>query len=154
MILQHMRPPTWEKINYGDFFLALNNEQKHQTLVKLPESHSFPLDHIRPPEEQSQSSSQHNDEKNQKQTGRILRRLHPEINRGIQLRSKTKNIFNAHLSLKIEYAVTFPPTFIPSVIVYMTFGGFGAACAENKPFGFSTNSRFRSFPGGAPTWNS
>ena len=50
--------------------------------------------------------------------------------------------------------ITFPPTFIPSVIEYIADGGLGAACAENKPFGLSTKSRFRSFPGRAPTLNS
>lgn len=52
-----------------------------------------------------------------------------------------------------ENAITFPPTFIPSVTEYMARGGFGAACAENRPFALSTNSLFRSFPGGAPTLN-
>lgn len=49
---------------------------------------------------------------------------------------------------------TFPPTFMPSVMEYNAGGGFGAACAENRPFGLSTNSRFRSLPGGSPTLNS
>lgn len=55
---------------------------------------------------------------------------------------------------KWEDAITFPPTFIPSVIEYIASGGFGAACAENRPFGLSANSRFLSLPGGAPTLNS
>lgn len=50
--------------------------------------------------------------------------------------------------------ITFPPTFIPSVIEYIAGGGLGEACAENNPFGLSTNSRLRSFPGGDPTLNS
>ena len=54
---------------------------------------------------------------------------------------------------QLRYMITFPPTFIPSVIEYRAGGGLGAACAENKPFGLSTNSRFRSLPGGAPTLN-
>jgi hypothetical protein len=49
---------------------------------------------------------------------------------------------------------TFPPTFIPSVIVYMAAGGFGAACAEYSPLALSAKSRFRSFPGSDPTVNS
>uniref|UniRef100_A0A7C9A6C7 Uncharacterized protein n=1 Tax=Opuntia streptacantha TaxID=393608 RepID=A0A7C9A6C7_OPUST len=50
--------------------------------------------------------------------------------------------------------VLLPPTLIPSVIKYNAGGGFGAAWAENKPLGLSTNSRFRSLPGGDPTLNS
>jgi len=53
-----------------------------------------------------------------------------------------------------DVRVTFPPTRIPSTIVYIAGGGLGAAWAENNPFGLSTNSRFLSFPGGAPTLNS
>lgn len=49
---------------------------------------------------------------------------------------------------------TFPPTFIPSTTEYIAGGGLGDACAENKPFGLSTKSLFRSFPGVAPTLNS
>lgn len=56
--------------------------------------------------------------------------------------------------LKRKDFITFPPTFIPSVTEYIAGGGFGDACAENRPFGLSTNSRFRSLPGGAPTLNS
>lgn len=49
---------------------------------------------------------------------------------------------------------TFPPTFMPSVMEYKAGGGFGEACAEKRPFGLSTNSRFRSLPGKSPTLNS
>lgn len=52
------------------------------------------------------------------------------------------------------YLTTFPPTFIPSVIVYITDGGLGEAWAEKRPFGLSTNSLFRSLPGTDPTLNS
>ena len=42
---------------------------------------------------------------------------------------------------------------MPSVTEYKAAGGFGAACAENSPLPFSTNSRFLSLPGTEPTTN-
>lgn len=92
----------------------------------LPEFHSFLLHHSQPPVGQSRSSA----------------------DRGQRVMKRNDECFVN------EEKVTFPPTLIPSVTAYIAFGGFGAACAENKPFGLSTNSRFRSFPGAAPTWNS
>jgi len=90
------------------------------------------------------------DTKHKKRKGRMLANLKCENG------SKQKDVENRNYYCRNKRGAcrTLPPTLIPSVIKYNAGGGFGAAWAENKPLGLSTNSRFRSLPGGDPTLNS